>query len=213
MKVKICGLTNKDDAVWALNYGADYLGLNFYSKSPRHISVASAQKWVSQLPGFASLVGLFVDADQKEILKSVEKLKLKGVQLHGNESPEYIKHLKSSFEATGHTVFIIKAVRVETEEDLQGLDQFKDLVDYILLDAKKEGDQGGTGERFDWNLALKVKDLNIPIILAGGLTPDNVKQATKKVQPIAVDVASGVEKSHRKKDLDRMKDFITKAKA
>ena len=213
MKVKICGLTNKDDAVWALNYGADYLGVNFYHDSPRHVSVAIASKWVPHLPSFASVVGLFVNASIEEIVKAVTKLNLKGLQLHGEESPEFISQLKSDLTATGHDVFVIKAFQVADESILPLIERYKDCVDYFLLDAKKEGVPGGTGERFDWNIALKVKDFGKPIFLAGGLNPDNVKKAIKKVQPFAVDVASGVEKSHRKKDLDKIKSFISFSKS
>ena len=107
-KTKICGLTNKDDAVWALNYGADFLGVNLFQDSPRHVTVATASKWVPTLPSFATVVGIFVDAEMKTILDAVNKLNLKGIQLHGSETVEMVRQLKSDLEATGHPVFIIK---------------------------------------------------------------------------------------------------------
>lgn len=212
MKVKICGITNKDDAIWAINYGADHIGLNFWKESKRHVSLATASNWVPELPGFASLVGVFVNAAEADIIKTVTKLNLKGVQLHGDETPAQITALRISLEGAGKKVFIIKAFRVKDEETLRQLDAFKDVVDYFLLDSYDPEQVGGTGAVFNWDLAIKAKELGKPVFLAGGLVPDNVKQAVKKVQPYAVDVASGVEKSPKKKDLEKMKDFITNAK-
>ena len=212
MKVKICGITNKEDAVWALNYGADYIGLNLWKESKRHVAAASAAAWTAQLPGFATLVGVFVDADQNEIVHAVQKLNLKGVQLHGDESPATVAALRLALEGMGRTVFIVKAFRIENEESLASLADYKDTVDYFLLDSFHPDEMGGTGGRFDWNLALRAKELGKPIFLAGGLTPENVKEAIKKVAPMAVDVASGVEKSPKKKDPEKMKEFIRNAK-
>src|SRR5262245_34354955 len=115
MKTKICGITSKDDATWAINYGADYLGVNFYKDSPRHVSVASAEKWVPSLPSFATVVGVFVDSSAEDILKAVSKLNLKGVQLHGDESPEMVAQLKNELAAVGRPVFVMKAFRIKDE--------------------------------------------------------------------------------------------------
>jgi len=213
MKVKICGLTNKDDAVWAVNYGADYLGVNLYKDSPRHNTVASASKWISEIPSWAQVVGVFVNAEIKDIVHAAQKLKLKGLQLHGDESPEFIQSLKAALEETGLNPFIIKAFRVKSEEDLSVLPSYADSIDYILLDARTNGERGGTGQTFNWDLAVKAKEVGKPLILAGGLKPENIKEAIKKVQPFAVDVASGVEKSPRKKDVDKVKQFIQNAKS
>ena len=212
MKVKICGLTGKEDAIWAINYGADLLGVNFYKESPRHVSLASAEKWVSALPSFASVIGVFVNAEEKEIVKHVSRLKLKGVQLHGDESPEMVASLKGALNAAGLNAYIIKAIRVKDEESLSLLSAYQPSVEYFLLDAFVEGETGGTGTRFNWDLALKARESGTPIFLTGGLTPENVKEAVKKVMPFAVDVASGVEKSPRKKDQDKIKNFIDHAK-
>jgi len=212
MKVKICGLTNKEDAIWAINYGADYVGLNFFKESPRHISIATASKWVAELPPFASTVGIFVNAETEEIVKTLSKIPLKGVQFHGDETPEYLSSLKEKIKGSGRTPFFIKAFRMADESSLTALDAYLDVVDYFLLDSCVQDQVGGTGVRFNWDLAIKAKDLGKPIILAGGLTPDNVKEAIKKVAPFAVDVASGVEKSPKRKDLEKLKNFITIAK-
>jgi phosphoribosylanthranilate isomerase len=212
VKVKICGLTNKDDATWAINYGADYLGVNFYKESPRHVSVPTAVKWVPQLPPFVPVIGVFVDETNENILKAIDKLNLKGVQLHGNETVEQIAALRIEIEGQGRSVLIIKAFRVAGEESLAEIPRYADVVDHILLDARVEGEMGGTGQRFNWDLALKAKEWGKPVFLAGGLTPENVKEAGKKVKPFAVDVASGVEKSPRKKDSDKIKSFIDNAR-
>ena len=212
MKVKVCGLTNKEDAIWAINYGADYLGLNFFKESPRQVSLATAAKWVPELPSFASTIGVFVNAAKEDIVKTCDKLNLKGIQLHGNEDPDFLKGLRVAFEGQGRQVFIIKAFHMLDEASLDALPAFVDVADYFLLDSKVEGLEGGTGVRFNWDLAVKAKELGKPIILAGGLTPENVKEAVKKVAPFAVDVASGVERSPKRKDAQKLQAFITIAK-
>lgn len=213
MKVKICGITNKDDAVWAINYGADHIGLNFWKDSKRHVSVQGAAEWVPQLPAFASIVGVFVDAGQNEILPVVQKLNLKGIQLHGDETPSMLTALRLALQGMGRTAFLIKAFRMQDETTIERMAEFKDAADYFLLDSFLPDQRGGTGARFNWDLAVKAKAVGKPIILAGGLTPDNVKDAVRRVQPAMVDVASGVEKSPKKKDLELMKEFIRNAKA
>lgn len=213
MKVKICGLTNKEDAVWAINYGADYLGINFHKESPRHVSLNSAIKWVSELPSFASTVGVFVNEDPAAIIKAVQKLNLNGIQLHGDESPDYISKLKLDLESKGETPFIIKAFKIKNEQSLENLKDYKEIVDYFLLDSFVPGQDGGTGTIFNWDLAQTVQeDLGKPIFLAGGLNSENVAKAIKKVNPFAVDVASGVEKSPKRKDPNKIKSFLTAAK-
>ncbi len=213
MKVKICGLTSKEDATWAINYGADLLGVNFSKESPRHMSLNMAEKWVTQLPSFANVIGVFVNADEKEIVKHASKLKLKGIQLHGDETPEAVTFLKNALKVAGLSPYIIKAIRVKGEESLVNLADYVGIADYLLLDAFVPGEPGGTGTRFNWDLALKAKEAGLPIFLAGGLNPDNIKEAVKKVLPFGVDVASGVEKSVRKKDPEKIKKFVQGAKS
>jgi phosphoribosylanthranilate isomerase len=212
MKVKICGLTNKDDAVWAINYGADYLGFNFYKDSPRHVSIKGAEKFLSELPPFSSKIGIFVNEPEDGVIKAVKHLPLQGLQLHGDETPTYISTLRLSLEGMGKKLFIIKAKRVQSEDDLQSLTGYIDVVDYFLLDAFSSTQMGGTGQTFNWDIAVKAKEFGKPLFLAGGLNSDNVKDAIKQVAPYAVDVASGVEKSPKRKDLDKMRQFILNAK-
>jgi len=212
MKVKICGITNKDDATWALNYGADFLGVNFWKGSKRYVSPTNAEGWVPALPTFASVIGVFVDADPGDIASLAAKLNLRGVQLHGAETPDYVRLLKKALEINETPPLIIKAIRVKGPDSAAELAAFAPLVDYFLLDSFVEGEPGGTGATFDWAWIEPAKALGKPVFLAGGLTPDNVKDAVKKTMPFAVDVASGVEKSPKRKDLEKMRAFITNAK-
>jgi phosphoribosylanthranilate isomerase len=210
-KAKICGITNKDDAVWALNYGADYIGVNFWKDSKRHVTVKTASAWIGELPGFAAIVGVFVDATADDIVRAVKECRLKGIQLHGNETAADIAALKVALAGAGLTPFVIKALRIQDAASLKQADAFADVVDYFLLDALVADEAGGTGQRFDWKLLQDVA-LPKPFFLAGGLTPDNVKEAIKLAAPFAVDVASGVETTPRKKSAEKMRDFIQYAK-
>ena len=212
MKVKICGITNKDDAIWALNYGADYIGVNFWKGSKRHVSASNAAGWVPTLPAFAFVVGVFVDADPGDVAELAAKLNLKGVQLHGSETPEYVRLLKKALENTETPPVIIKAIRLKAPESVEALAAYVPHVDYFLLDSFVEGEPGGTGATFDWSWVEGAKALGKPIFLAGGLTPENVKDAVKRAAPFAVDVASGVEKSAKRKDPEKMRLFISNAK-
>jgi len=217
VKIKICGITNEKDAIWATNLGADYLGFNFYKLSPRKISPKLASEIIAKLPSFIQPVGVFVNEEMKTVLKIVKKCKLSLVQLHGEETPEYcnefkvessMPHRQVAGEATKFKVGIIKAFRIKEEKSLEVIPGYVDKVDYFLLDTHVEGVAGGSGEVFNWDLALRVKDYGKPVFLAGGLTPENVKEAITKVQPYAVDVASGVERLPRRKDYEKMKVFI-----
>ena len=208
--VKICGITNAEDALWAANLGADFIGLNFYPESPRKVSVDMARDIATGLPPFVKCVGIFVDPTPDEIEKVLKKVPLHALQLHGNETREDVEIIRAKFR-----VQIWKAVRVQDEASVKTIGNFTGVADKILLDAWKEGQNGGTGESFDWALALKAKELGFPIILAGGLNPDNVRDAVQAAEPDAVDAASGVEKDGhpRRKDIDKMKSFIAKAKS
>lgn len=212
MKVKICGLTNNEDATWAINYGADYLGINFYRESPRYVSIDAAAKWVPALPSFAVPIGVFVDAEEKYVASAVAKARLKGIQLHGSETPEQITALKKLLEEQGHPVFVMKGFRLKDESVLETLPSFLEAADYFLLDSFVDGQIGGTGTVFNWDLAVKAKEIGKPVFLAGGLTPENVGEAVKKVSPFAVDVASGVERSPRRKDSSKIQAFINNSK-
>jgi phosphoribosylanthranilate isomerase len=209
VKVKICGITNEQDAVWAANLGADYVGFNFYGQSPRKVSPAQAAAVRAKLPPFVLPVGVFVNEKVDAIVKIVQKAGLKGVQLHGDETPQDCQALKDKL---GPGVFIMKAARVSEAAHVEALAAYKDACDYFLLDARSDAAPGGTGDIFPWDLAAQAKVHGVAVFAAGGLTPDNVSKAIKATQPFAVDVASGVEKTPKRKDYDKMKSFIDQVK-
>ncbi len=199
VKVKICGNTNLKDALLAVEAGADALGFIFYRKSPRFVSMQTVKQIVQVLPPFVETVGVFVDETAERINRIAETCKLDAVQLHGKETPAFCRRIRRK---------VIKAVRVENAASLKGLDRYP--VSGFLLDAWSEKAPGGTGETFDWNWVHRGKKFG-PVILAGGLTPANVRQAVKRVQPYAVDVCSGVEKSLGVKDPDKVRAFVIAA--
>lgn len=228
VKVKICGITNEEDATWAVNMGASYIGVNFYSQSPRKVSPEQAAKIVKKVPPFVPVVGVFVDHTVQDILKIVGKTGVMGIQLHGEYSPEDCRALRASLD---ESVILIRVFRVASDADLDPIVNFRDAVTHFLLDAKvdepvasvpaAEGAPapdappvavGGTGKTFPWNLAERAKSQGVPVFVAGGLTPENVREAVKQTQPFGVDVASGVEKSPKRKDYDKMKAFIEQAR-
>lgn len=196
-KVKICGITNLQDANWVVSLGAEYLGFNFHSKSPRKISYKLAGEIISKLPPFSEPVGVFVDEEIDNIVKAIGQCKLKLIQLHGKEQPEYCDSLKAKIQDTG--VKIIKAFRIKGEGSIRNLPRYKDTADYFLLDTYVPGVEGGTGEVFNWDVAKEAKKYDKPIFLAGGLTPENVAEAVKTAWPYAVDVAGGVERLPKEK--------------
>ena len=196
IRIKICGITNVEDALLATEMGADALGFVF-SKSSRRIDADQAQEIISQLPPFISLTGVFVN-ESVEIVKHVaRKCGLNILQFHGDEDLEYLEHFHRK---------IVKGFSIKTEKDLEPIPLYKE-VHAFLLDTKVDGKSGGTGKTFDWNLAIKAKQYG-RIILAGGLTSENVVDAIKQVQPYAVDVSSGIESAPGKKDPEKMKAFI-----
>jgi phosphoribosylanthranilate isomerase len=207
IKVKICGITNEEDATWAVNLGADFVGFNFHAGSPRKVSPELAARIAKKVPSFIPTVGVFVEQTVDQIAKIAEKTGLMGIQLHGDHTPEDCRALAERLEC-----FLIKAVRVAADADLDILSAFRGSTKYILLDARVEGQPGGTGQTFPWELAERVRAQGTPLFLAGGLTPDNVAEAVEKVNPFAVDTASGVEKSPKRKDYEKMKKFISAAK-
>jgi phosphoribosylanthranilate isomerase len=199
VRVKICGITNAADALAAIDAGANLLGFNFYAKSPRHVSEAEAAKIRPQLPKKVEAVGIFVNAPPSDIIALRKSLKLNAVQLHGDESPEFVAEIAS-------TVRVFKAFRVEPEFRLETLDEYPEAFAF-LFDAAHTGQYGGTGHATDWDLARRAA-LSHRIILAGGLKVENVAAAVRIVRPYAVDVASGVELRPGKKDHGRMREFI-----
>lgn len=196
-RVKICGITRVEDALAAARAGADAIGLVFYAQSPRAVSVEQARAVVQALPPYITTVGLFVDAAPQEIRAVLTELPLDLLQFHGNESPEACR---------GHGRPYVKALRMREGMDLTDLARsYNDAVG-ILVDSYVEGVPGGTGQSFDWSRLPG--GLSCPLILAGGLTPDNVAAAVAQVRPWAVDVSGGVEAAPGVKDAAKIEAFI-----
>jgi len=196
--IKICGITNLNDAQVAVNAGAAALGFIFHKKSPRYISPSKVRPIVEALPPFVTPVGVFVDGSTHAVRDICRLARISTVQFHGEESPGYCKGF-SHFK-------IIKAFRVTDTFDFKSVLQYK--VDAYLFDTFQEEIAGGTGKTFNWDL-LKNYKFDRPVILSGGLNPENVRQAIEGVQPYAVDVASGVEKSPGIKDCRLIQNFFT----
>jgi len=196
-RVKICGITSRQDALDAVRFGADAIGLVFYPPSPRCVTPEQAAAIVERLPPFVAVVGLFVNASREEIAEVLAAARIDLLQFHGSECPDY---------CAGHGRPYIKAVRVQ-----QGLDLLAERERYagasaLLLDTYQPGVPGGTGQAFDWSLIPPV--LGGEVILAGGLTPDNVGEAVRRVRPYAVDVSGGVEREKGRKDAAKIRAFM-----
>lgn len=202
VRIKICGITNLEDALLAAELGADALGFIFYPPSPRSVAPDAARAIIAQLPPLVSTVGVFVDEAASTVKELAAQVGLDWVQLHGKEPPEYCRALDRR---------VIKVFRIQDESSLTDLATYGDVAQAFLLDTYKKGMVGGTGETFNWDLALEAKKFG-PIILAGGLTADNVARAIAAAQPQAVDLASGVEASPGKKDPEKLKAFFVAIK-
>jgi len=202
VKVKICGVTNASDALMAARAGADALGFNFCKSSPRYIPPEKAKPIILSLPPFVAAVGVFVDSPPELVRQIVEFCGLHFAQLHGHETPRRVERLAG--------IRVLKAIRVASEADIRNLGKYR--VDGFLLDSYVRGKPGGTGESFDWTLARAASG-TVPIILAGGLRPDNVAQAIRTVRPYGVDTASGVESAPGRKSKELVTEFIRAAKS
>ncbi|RMF93316.1 MAG: phosphoribosylanthranilate isomerase [Nitrospinota bacterium] len=200
VKVKICGITNWEDAIGAVEAGADALGFVFYPPSPRYISPEQAREIIAGLPPFVTTVGLFVNLPVAEVEEISAYCALDIVQLHGQEDPAYCRAIRRR---------VIKAFRLQAGAPLPPLSQYP--VNAFLLDGYKEGVYGGSGTRFPWEMAVAAKAYG-RIILAGGLHPGNVREAVNQVKPYGVDVSSGVEEKPGYKDRKKMEQFIQQAK-
>ncbi|MBI3609100.1 MAG: phosphoribosylanthranilate isomerase [Nitrospirae bacterium] len=200
MRVKICGIMNVTDALAAAEYGADALGFILYRNSPRYIEPGAVKNIIQQLPPFVTTVGVFADEEEKAIRSLVEECGIDVIQLQGNEPPDFCRRLG---------LRVIKAIRVSDRFSLNRMIPYK--VRAFVLDTYREGQLGGTGETFDWNLAVEAKKFG-KIILAGGLTPENIGAAIEQVRPYGVDVSSGLEERIGKKDHSKLKRFIEIAK-
>jgi phosphoribosylanthranilate isomerase len=204
VKVKICGITNSQDAKRAIEAGADLLGFNFYAGSSRYVAPAKARRIVRQLPKSISMVGVFVNETETKMLEIASTVGLDYLQLHGDESPDTIARL-------GLTLPVIKAVQARQSFRPAQLSRFK-TASAILLDGFDGRHRGGTGKTFNWEIARRSKPYG-RIVLAGGLRPDNVGEAIRVAKPYAVDVCSGVESKPGKKDPAKMKALMSAVKA
>lgn len=200
-KVKICGITNYDDALLAVKYGVDELGFNFYEKSPRFVTPEMAGKMIHDMPSRIGKVGVFVNEDLDTIASIAKQCGLSAIQLHGDENAEFVDAIRSRTK-----LFVINAVRVGPDFDVTQASSYG--ADAILLDAYSPSERGGTGETFDWTIAKTIVNAGVSVYLAGGLSADNVADAIEQVRPFAVDACSKLELSPGKKDAKQMKMFI-----
>ncbi len=201
VRVKICGITTPDDAAAAVDGGADALGFVFFRGSPRYITPERAYAIVKELPSFVTTVGVFVNEQPQEIDRITSLARLDIIQLHGDEKPEACRVARR----------VVKAIRIKSIDSLEPLRNYREEISAFLLDAYAPDSLGGTGLMFNWDIAVEAKQFG-RIILAGGLTPENVQKAIRHVRPYAVDVSSGVERVKGKKDHQKLKLFIDRAK-
>lgn len=205
IRVKICGVTTVEDAEFALEAGADALGLNFVPGTPRCLDVEQAREIAEALAPFGARVGVFVNETPERVMEVASRVGLDAAQLHGDETPEDCRWLIE------RGLRVIRALRVKGPETIAQIGAFPDCA--ILLDAYVKGALGGTGETFDWELARQAAVAR-PIILSGGLKPENVGEAVRSVQPYGVDSSSGVEGAVlARKDPERVLNFIENARA
>ena len=200
VRIKICGIGHPHEALRAAELGADALGFNFWPRSSRFITPANAKSIIKELPPFITTVGVFVNETVDNIRETIAETGINTVQLHGDEPPEMCIALEG--------VKVIKAIRVDNGFDPSLIVRYS--VSAILLDSSVKGQYGGTGERFDWKIALEAKQF-APIILAGGIAIENVRRAIEAVAPMAVDVCSGVESEPGKKDIAKLEAFLAEA--
>lgn len=201
VRIKVCGITNVADALAAHALGAEAVGFVF-AKSPRRVDKNVAREIALALPPFVHLVGVFVDEEKKVVEDIALFCRLTVLQFHGSESPEY---------CAGFDRRVVKAFRISKSEDMERMRPYQDIVSAFLLDTYHPNLPGGTGQSFNWDLAADARKIG-PIILAGGLNPDNVQAAIRTVQPYAVDVSSGVEMAPGKKDHKKIRLFIKRAR-
>ncbi len=202
--VKVCGITNVEDALAALDAGAEMLGFNFYARSPRYVTPAAARQIIERLPEGVTCVGVFVNEPAPaDVERIAREARLGAVQLHGDETPEYCQSLRG--------LTTIKALRVGADYTPKSAAAYD--TDAVLLDAYVAGERGGTGHTFDWALATLTRERVPRLFLAGGLNPDNVASAVAAVRPYAVDVCSGVETSPGRKSPELMCRFVEQVRA
>lgn len=203
IRVKICGITNVEDALWAAECGADAVGVIFAS-SPRQITIDQARAIRAELPPFLSMVGIFVDPDPRNARETLDEVGLDFVQLYGGDERSFLGDSGISLPR------LIRSVSIAVEADLRAVEETSAGI--VHLDTKVEGKAGGTGRTFDWQIAARAAEYGKQIILSGGLNPDNVAEAIRIASPQAVDVSSGVEAEPGKKDPDKVREFIRRAR-
>lgn len=204
-KIKICGITNQDDAWAAVKYGADALGFNFFPPSPRFLTPGAARRIVEKIPEKILKVGVFVDETVENIILTADRAKLDAVQLHGNETADFVAVLRKHSDLK-----VIKAFRVNTEFRPRHVLKYKSQA--VLLDAYSPKEHGGTGTTFDWKIAIEVAALCPNMYLAGGLNEQNIGEALSRVRPFAVDACSGLEIKKGFKDQKKLKNFIRRVR-
>lgn len=203
VRVKICGITNVEDALACADAGADALGFNFYQESPRYIEPAAVGRITEQLPASIQCVGVFVNLpDAEQVRRLASEAGVQAVQLHGDESPAYCQKLKD--------LFVIKALRVKSDFDPEQAARYE--TEAVLLDGFSRVAFGGVGQGFDWSIARRCRELVAKLFLAGGLNISNVAAAIESVQPYAVDACSGLESVPGHKDMVKVRAFITAAR-
>ncbi len=202
-KIKICGITTEKDAIQIANLGADAIGFIF-AKSPRQVDIEKARDIISKMPSFVSTVGIFVNQPMEYMKKAIEYSGIDCIQLHGDEGIDVCEKLYPR---------VIKVARIKELDDIERLIPFSHVVRAFLLDTYSKKGYGGTGEAFDWSIAKKAVNLiTKPIIIAGGITPENCLIAVNEVKPYGIDVSSGVEISPGQKNIDKVRELITKIK-
>jgi len=203
VRVKICGITNVEDALASIEAGAYALGFNFYPPSPRYIEPSAARCIIEQLPASVQCVGVFVNLpDAEQVKRLASEAGVQAVQLHGDESPAYCQKLKD--------LFVIKALRVKGDFDPEQAARYE--TEAVLLDGFSRVAFGGVGQGFDWSIAMRCRDLVAKLFLAGGLNANNVAAAVASVQPYAVDACSGLESVPGRKDMAKVRAFIEAAR-
>jgi len=200
VRVKICGITCHEDAEHAIKLGVHALGFIF-ARSPRQISPENAKNIISRIPPFVNSVGVFVDENPARIREIVNYCGLDYIQFHGNETVDV---------CSGFMPQSIKALRVKQHMDYESIKPYRGAVRAFLLDTYTKGKAGGTGKAFNWDIAVKIKNIGVPVILAGGLEPSNIEEAITTVHPYAVDINSGIEESPGKKSHTLMKELFEK---
>ena len=201
LTIKICGITNVEDGIASAQAGANAVGFMFYEASPRHVTIEAAVEIARQLPPYVMRVGVFVNADVGFVFSAITQCMLNLLQFHGDEPPEFCRQFGA---------MTMKAFRVKDAQSLEPLPNYH--TDAFLLDSYVAGRQGGTGEKFNWDLAIEAKKFGRPIFLAGGLTPQNVAEAVRTVRPFGIDVSSGVESAPGRKDHAAIREFIRAAR-